>query len=145
MARKSVKKATATAAVARKQTMKASATSDPPTPPTTTTIFRPIPGPTLASASANTPEPLDNDLLAEDLRKKVLEYHRTHRPKNTTKAYAPKQKEWRVQFSLSSSFDILLIMITSYGATAKISFRATNFFLGIGWKRPRFSFSSQKR
>lgn len=131
MAQKSVEKATATAAVARKSTVKASATSDPPTP-LPTTIFRPIPGPVLASASANTQEPLDNDLLAEDLRKRVLEYHRTHRPKNTTKAYAPKQKEWRVQFSFSSSFNMLLIMITSYGASARISFRAINFFLEIG-------------
>jgi hypothetical protein len=26
----------------------------------------------------------------------VLEYDRTHRPKNTTKNYEPKQREWRV-------------------------------------------------
>jgi hypothetical protein len=25
----------------------------------------------------------------------VLEYHHTHRPKNTSRNYEPKQKEWR--------------------------------------------------
>lgn len=35
-------------------------------------------------------EPTENDLLAEQVLHEVLEYHHTHRPKNTTKAYAPK-------------------------------------------------------
>ena len=30
----------------------------------------------------------------------TLEYHRTHRPLNTARNYAPKQKEWKVDFSL---------------------------------------------
>ncbi len=41
-----------------------------------------------------------NDLSTEQVLHEVLEYHRTHRPKNTTKAYAPKQKEWQVSFFL---------------------------------------------
>lgn len=32
----------------------------------------------------------ENDLLAEQVLHEVLEYHRTHRPKITTKAYIPK-------------------------------------------------------
>lgn len=39
--------------------------------------------------SVHIQEPTENDLLAEQVLHEVLEYHRTHRPKNTTKAYAP--------------------------------------------------------
>ena len=45
-------------------------------------------------------EPTENDLLAEQVLHKVLEYHRTYKAKNTIKAYAPKQKEWQVSFFL---------------------------------------------
>jgi len=46
----------------------------------------------------------DNDaLLARQIETRiqatvndVLEYHRTHRPANTTKNYLPKQREWQV-------------------------------------------------
>jgi hypothetical protein len=31
----------------------------------------------------------------------VLEYYRTHRPKNTAKNYEPKQREWKVSTSLA--------------------------------------------
>lgn len=50
--------------------------------------------------SIHVQEPTENDLLAEQVLLKVFEYHCTHRPKNTTKAYAPKQKEWQVCFFL---------------------------------------------
>jgi hypothetical protein len=36
----------------------------------------------------------------------VLEYHRTHRPKNTSKNYVPKQREWKA--SILFSFLMLL-------------------------------------
>jgi hypothetical protein len=47
------------------------------------------------------PEPLPEPHRAEDLAiqealDEVLEYHRTHRPKNTTRNYGPKQREWKV-------------------------------------------------
>lgn len=44
----------------------------------------------LFSSSIHAQEPTENNLLAEQVLHEVLEYHRTHRPKNTTKAYAPK-------------------------------------------------------
>ena len=34
------------------------------------------------------------DLLCERVRDETLEYHLTHRPKNTAKNYIPKQREW---------------------------------------------------
>ena len=65
--------------------------------------------------SIHAQEPTENDLLAEQVLHEVLEYHRTHRPKNTTKAYAPKQKEWQVCFFsiLLLVFYILLILYTN--------------------------------
>ena len=44
------------------------------------------------------PEPTSRaeDLAIQNALDEVLEYHRTHRPKNTTKNYEPKQKEWKV-------------------------------------------------
>lgn len=36
------------------------------------------------------------DLAVQQALDEVLEYHRTHRPKNTTKNYEPKQREWKV-------------------------------------------------
>lgn len=63
------------------------------------------------SDSIHAQEPTKNDLLAEQVLYEVLEYHRTHRPKNTTKAYTPKQKEWQVCFFyFNISFYILLIL-----------------------------------
>jgi hypothetical protein len=50
------------------------------------------------------PKPLPEPDRAEDIAiqqalDEVLEYHRTHRPKNTTKNYEPKQKEWKVKYT----------------------------------------------
>lgn len=77
--------------------------------------------PTPARASASVPvsapvsaqEPTENDLLAEKVLLDVPEYHRTHRPKNTTKNYAPKQKEWQVFLFLSllPIFNIVIIFL----------------------------------
>ena len=40
--------------------------------------------------------PRQEDLAIQQAMDEVLEYHRTHRPKNTTRNYSPKQREWRV-------------------------------------------------
>ena len=50
--------------------------------------------------SIDVQEPAENDLLAEQVLHKVMKYHRSHKPKHTTKAYSPKQKEWQVSFFL---------------------------------------------
>ena len=39
------------------------------------------------------------DIAIQQALDEVLEYHRTHRPKNTAKNYEPKQKEWKVSTS----------------------------------------------
>ncbi|RFU34112.1 hypothetical protein B7463_g2193, partial [Scytalidium lignicola] len=46
------------------------------------------------------PIPLTQELQAriEAVRNETLEYHRTHRPLNTTRNYAPKQKEWKTWY-----------------------------------------------
>jgi hypothetical protein len=51
----------------------------------------PPPPPALPAA------PLTVELQAriEAARDETLEYHRTHRPANTARNYAPKQREWR--------------------------------------------------
>ena len=43
------------------------------------------------------PVPLTQELQAriEAARDETLEYHRTHRPPNTARNYAPKQREWK--------------------------------------------------
>jgi hypothetical protein len=60
-----------------------------------------------APAPAPEPEPEPDraeDIAIQQALDEVLEYHRTHRPKNTTKNYEPKQREWRVSpISLSYS------------------------------------------
>jgi hypothetical protein len=68
----------------------------------------PGPAPAPAPAPAPEPEPEPEPDRAEDLAiqqalDEVLEYHRTHRPKNTTKNYEPKQREWRVSTALAPS------------------------------------------
>ena len=40
------------------------------------------------------------DLEVQQAIDEVLEYYRTHRPKNTTKNYLPKQQEWKVSIVL---------------------------------------------
>src|ERR1700733_10769951 len=55
--------------------------------------------PTAAKAPAPASEhELDRaeDIAIQQALDEVLEYHRTHRPKNTTKNYEPKQREWKV-------------------------------------------------
>jgi len=44
------------------------------------------------------------DLEVQRALDEVLEYHRTHRPKNTTKNYEPKQREWKVSTTLFVSY-----------------------------------------
>ncbi|KAH8768805.1 hypothetical protein BGZ57DRAFT_467903 [Hyaloscypha finlandica] len=39
------------------------------------------------------PAPRPEDLAIQEALDEVLEYHRTHRPKNTARNYGPKQKE----------------------------------------------------
>ena len=55
----------------------------PATPPTAP-VVAPVP-------------PLTQELQAriQAARDETLEYHRTHRPPNTARNYAPKQKEWK--------------------------------------------------
>ena len=57
----------------------------PPPPP-------PLPLALVAAPLAPRPE----DLAVQEALDEVLEYHRTHRPKNTARNYGPKQKEWKV-------------------------------------------------
>jgi hypothetical protein len=61
--------------------------------------------PTAARAPAPSPAPVPEprpkpdraeDIAIQQALDEVLEYHRTHRPKNTTKNYGPKQREWKV-------------------------------------------------
>jgi hypothetical protein len=61
----------------------------------------PAPSPAPAPAREPEPEPEPEPDRAEDIAiqqalDEVLEYHRTHRPKNTAKNYEPKQGEWKV-------------------------------------------------
>jgi hypothetical protein len=57
----------------------------------------------LPSSAIQLPEavkgPCATDLEVQQAIDEVLEYHRTHRPKNTTKNYLPKQREWKVSYS----------------------------------------------
>ena len=55
--------------------------------------------PSLAPAPRPEPDPEPDraeDIAIQQALDEVLEYHRTHRPKNTAKNYEPKQKEWKV-------------------------------------------------
>ena len=57
----------------------------------------PAPSPAPASQPEPDPEPdRAEDIAIQQALDEVLEYHRTHRPKNTAKNYEPKQKEWKV-------------------------------------------------
>jgi len=53
-------------------------------------------GPAAASAGLAV-DPLAQEIQARILaaREETLEYHRTHRPPNTARNYAPKQREWK--------------------------------------------------
>jgi hypothetical protein len=58
----------------------------------------PLPPLPLAPAAAP-PAPRPEDLAVQEALDEVLEYYRTHRPKNTARNYGPKQKEWKVSAS----------------------------------------------
>jgi hypothetical protein len=58
----------------------------------------PPPPPPLAPVVAPL-APRPEDLAVQEALDEVLEYHRTHRPKNTARNYGPKQKEWKVSAS----------------------------------------------
>jgi hypothetical protein len=60
-------------------------------------LLPPPPPPPLPPAPAVAPPaPRPEDLAVQEALDEVLEYHRTHRPKNTARNYGPKQKEWKV-------------------------------------------------
>ncbi|PMD28557.1 hypothetical protein NA56DRAFT_683910 [Hyaloscypha hepaticicola] len=53
----------------------------------------------LAPPAAPAPTPIRaEDIAIQQALDKVLEYYRTHRPKNTAKNYEPKQREWKLSF-----------------------------------------------
>jgi hypothetical protein len=54
----------------------------------------PVQAPGIATPESRSPRP--EDIVIQRALDEVLEYHRAHRPKNTTKNYEPKQKGWRV-------------------------------------------------
>lgn len=56
----------------------------------------PIQAPGITTPEIKAPRP--GDISIQRALDEVLEYHRVHRPKNTTKNYEPKQKEWKVFF-----------------------------------------------
>jgi len=57
----------------------------------------PAPAPEPESEPETLPEPdRAEDIAIQQALDEVLEYHRTHRPKNTAKNYEPKQREWKV-------------------------------------------------
>jgi hypothetical protein len=58
----------------------------------------PAAAPAAATAATAPPAaPLSQELQAriQAARDETLEYHRTHRPPNTARNYAPKQREWK--------------------------------------------------
>ena len=68
--------------------------------PTASRVLAPEPAPAPAPAPAPEPDRAE-DLAIQQALDEVLEYHRTHRPKNTAKNYEPKQREWRVSTALA--------------------------------------------
>jgi hypothetical protein len=48
-------------------------------------------------AAAKIEAPRLEDIAIQRALNEILEFHRVHRPKNTTKNYEPKQKEWKVR------------------------------------------------
>jgi hypothetical protein len=57
---------------------------------------RPGPGLAVPSLGLAAPAPWQEDLAVQQAVDEVLEYHRTHWPKNTAWNYKPKQQEWKV-------------------------------------------------
>jgi len=59
---------------------------------------------------AGDPDPAAEAPLSRELEARIeaaidetLEYHRTHRPPNTARNYAPKQQEWKVSLPIPKS------------------------------------------
>jgi hypothetical protein len=52
--------------------------------------------------------PRAEDLEGQRAVDEVLEYHRTHRPKNTTRNYLPKQREWKASRDYNPVFNLVL-------------------------------------
>ena len=52
--------------------------------------------------------PCAKDLEVQRAIDEVLEYHRTHRPKNTTRNYQPKQREWKASIDYNPVFNLAL-------------------------------------
>ena len=60
----------------------------------------PAPAPKPEPEPEPEPEPdRAEDIAIQQALDEVLEYHRTHRPKNTAKNYELKQREWKVSIS----------------------------------------------
>jgi len=62
-------------------------------------LLLPPPPPLPLAPAVAPPAPRPEDLAVQEALDEVLEYHRTHRPKNTARNYGPKQKEWKVSAS----------------------------------------------
>jgi hypothetical protein len=71
----------------------AAALPPPPLPPPP---LLPLPLPPAPVPAVAPPAPRPEDLAVQEALDEVLEYHRTHRPKNTARNYGPKQQEWKV-------------------------------------------------
>jgi hypothetical protein len=65
--------------------------------PTASTTPAPVPEPGRPEPETDRAE----DIAIQQALDEVLEYHRTHRPKNTAKNYEPKQREWKVSIKSS--------------------------------------------
>ena len=70
----------------------------------------------LEAAAAEGPRavegPRAEDLEVQRAIDEVLKYHRTHRPKNTTKNYLPKQREWKVSIASLLYFSSNIYILT---------------------------------
>jgi hypothetical protein len=67
------------------------------------TAYTALAAPSAAREPEPEPEPEPDraeDVAIQQALDEVLEYHRTHRPKNTAKNYEPKQREWKVSSGL---------------------------------------------
>jgi hypothetical protein len=60
------------------------------------------------------------DLAVEEGVNEVLAWAKTHRPKNTSRAYQPKQKEWKVSFPAPFSSFLFIPFILLYSSTTNL-------------------------
>lgn len=67
----------------------------------------------LEAEAAAVEGPRAEDLEVQRAIDEVLEYHRTHRPKNTTKNYLPKQREWKVSIASPLYFSSNIYIYTN--------------------------------